>query len=385
MKYTIAIMLCVVLIACKKENSDTGVSDTDKSEAVENYAAIVAASYEDSYNAAVELQAKVDAFIASPTAIAFEACRNAWLASRLPYGQTEAFRFYSGPIDDEDGPEGQINAWPMDENWIDYVESNPNSGIINNSVDYPVINEDILINANEDGSETNIATGFHAIEFLLWGQDLSSSSAGDRPYTDFVTGAGGTAANQDRRIQYLQTVTNLLVDNLSYLVGEWQTGGNYRNYFTQDLNVDSALTFIIRGIGSLSKGELAGERMTVALTNQDQEDEHSCFSDNTHNDIRMNFSGIDNVYKGIYVRTNGTTVSGKSISDIVGAADAVKNQAVLDQLADARLKVFAIPAPFDQQIIGDPGNLVTDAINSLRSVSDKIADAVFSIGISISF
>lgn len=385
MKYTIALMLCAVLFSCKKENSGTDVSDTDKSEAVENYAAIAAASYEDSYNAAIVLQEKINAFIANPTASALEACRSAWIAARFPYGQTEAYRFYGGPIDDEDGPEGQINAWPMDENWIDYVESNPNSGIINNSIDFPVINKDILINANEDGSETNIATGYHAIEFLLWGQDLSASTAGQRPYTDFVTDGSGTAANQDRRIQYLQTVTDLLVEDLSYLVGEWQTGGSYRNYFTKELNVDSALTFIIRGIGSLSKGELAGERMTVALTNQDQEDEHSCFSDNTHNDIRMNFSGVDNVYKGIYVRTNGTTVSGKSLSDVVGAADAVKNQAVLDQLADARLKVFAIPAPFDQQIIGDPGNLVTDAINSLRSVSDKIADAVFSIGISISF
>ena len=385
MKNTFILLLCVLLFACKKENSNTDINDTDKKAVVDNYASIAAASYEDSYNAALVLQEKIVAFIANPTATAFEACKNAWLDARLPYGQTEAYRFYGGPIDDENGPEGQINAWPMDENWIDYVQSNPNTGIINNSIDFPVINKDILINANEDGSETNIATGFHAIEFLLWGQDLSASTAGQRPYTDYVTDGSGTASNQDRRKQYLQTVTDLLVDDLSYLVGEWQTGGSYRDYFTNTLNVDSALTFIVRGIGSLSKGELAGERMTVALTNQDQEDEHSCFSDNTHNDIRMNFSGIDNVYKGIYVRTNGTTVSGKSISDLVAIANAAKNQAVLDQLADARTKVFAIPAPFDQQIIGDPGNLVTDAIDALRSLSDKIADAVFSIGISISF
>lgn len=373
------------LVSCKKENDNNSVTDSEKKEVIENYAAIVAASYEDSYEAALSLQQQINNFITNPSVAGFDACRNAWLAARLPYGQTEAYRFYGGPIDDEEGPEGQINAWPMDENWIDYVEGNATAGIINNPAEYPVINADVLINANENGSETNIATGFHAIEFLLWGQDLSASTAGQRAYTDFVTGGGGTAANQDRRIQYLQTTINLLVSDLQFLVGQWQTGGDYRNFFTQELNADSAITFMIRGIGSLSKGELAGERMTVALTNQDQEDEHSCFSDNTHNDIRMNFTGIDNVYKGIYIRTSGSTISGKSLANIIGKADALKNQAVLDQLTDARTKVYAIPAPFDQQIIGDPGNKVSDAINSLRSVSDKIADGAFSIGITISF
>lgn len=385
MKYLFPVFLVLCFISCKKENNNISVTDAEKKEVIENYAEIVAASYEDSYQAALLLQERINAFTANPDATGFDACRTAWLTARLPYGQTEAYRFYGGPIDDEDGPEGQINAWPMDENWVDYVEGNPGTGIINNPIEYPVINTDILINANENGSETNIATGFHAIEFLLWGQDLSASTAGQRPYTDFVTGTGGTAANQDRRIQYLQTTINLLVSDLQFLVQQWQTGGNYRNFFTQDLNADSAITYMIRGIGSLSKGELAGERMTVALTNQDQEDEHSCFSDNTHNDIRMNFTGIDNVYKGIYVRTNGSTISGKSLADLIGKADAVKNQAVLDQLSDARTKVYAIPAPFDQQIIGDPGNKVTDAINSLRSVSDKIADGAFSIGITINF
>lgn len=385
MKYVLAACMLFGIASCRKDNNKPVVSDDDKQAVIENYAAIVAASYEDSYQAALTLQQQISSFNTNPGSCGYEACRNAWLTARLPYGQTEAYRFYGGPIDDENGPEGQINAWPMDENWIDYVETNPNAGIINNPAEYPVINADILINANENGSETNIANGFHAVEFLLWGQDLSAASAGQRPYTDFVTGTGGTAANQDRRRQYLQTTINLLVSDLQFLVSQWQTGGNYRNYFTRELNKDSALTYIIRGFGSLSKGELAGERMTVALTNQDQEDEHSCFSDNTHNDIRMNFLGVENVYTGKYVRTNGTTISGKSLAGIIGKADPVKNSAVLDQLADARTKVYAIPAPFDQQIIGDPGNLVTNAINSLRSLSDKIADGAFSIGIIISF
>ena len=58
--------------------------------------------------------------------------RKAWLAAREPYGQTEAFRFYGGPIDDAKGPEGRINAWPLDEAYIDSVKGKAGSGIINN-------------------------------------------------------------------------------------------------------------------------------------------------------------------------------------------------------------------------------------------------------------
>lgn len=373
------------LVSCKKDDEVPSVTNDEKKEVINNYATIVHASYEDSYNAALNLKAKIDAFVATPTAANFTACKDAWKASRIPYGQTEAYRFYEGPIDNANGPEGLINAWPMDESYVDYISTNATTGIINDPVGFPVITRAVLEAANENGGETNIATGFHAIEFLLWGQDLSASGPGARPYTDYVTGVGGTALNQARRGTYLKVATDLLVDNLLELVNEWKTGGAYRTTFTTSLNVDSALTYLVRGIGELSKGELAGERMTVALTNQDQEDEHSCFSDNTHIDIQMNFLGIENVYLGHYTRTSGTVIKGKSLSDIVGKVDAAKNNEETAQLADARVKVYAIPAPFDQQIIGDPGGKVVAAINSLRLVSDKLADAVFAVGVRVSF
>ncbi|MCB0226566.1 MAG: iron-regulated protein, partial [Anaerolineae bacterium] len=164
--------------------AETADLDALKTEAVETYANIVFANYEDAYNSAVELQDKIDAFVADPTAETMQAAKEAWLAAREPYGQTEAFRFYGGPIDDEDGPEGLINAWPLDEVYIDYVDGEETSGIINDVETYPTIDKELLISLNEVGAEENISTGFHAIEFLLWGQDLSSDGAGNRPYTD---------------------------------------------------------------------------------------------------------------------------------------------------------------------------------------------------------
>ena len=216
---------------------------------------------------------------------------------------------------------------------------------------------------------------------MLWGQDLSATGPGARSYTDYVTGQGANAA---RRAQYLQVVTTLLAEDLKTVLDAWQPGAPYRAKFTSAAEADASITKIIQGIGSLSKGELAGERMSVALTNKDQEDEHSCFSDNTHVDIQMNFVGIENMYTGKYTRPNGTVVSGKSLSDIIGAKDGAKNTLVLQQLAKTRTSLYAIPAPFDQAIINSRDK-VTTGIDDLRKLSDQIADAAFALGIKLSF
>ena len=197
-----------------------------KKDALEQYADLVLANYEDSYNTALTLKQAIDAFLAAPSDAGFQTCKTAWLAARNPYGQTEAFRFYGGPIDDADGPEGFMNAWPMDENYIDYVQGQPNAGIINNPGAQPVISKEVLVGLNElFSSETAVFTGWHALEFLLWGQDLSISGPGARPYTDYIVGGGGTAANQARRGQYLQITIDLLLEHIAQVRDEWKTDG----------------------------------------------------------------------------------------------------------------------------------------------------------------
>ena len=150
--------------------------------AVEHYAAGVHAAYAASLASATELDEAIDAFVADPTDDTLAAAKDAWLAARDDYGLTEAFRFYGGPIDnEEDGPEGLINAWPLDEAYIDYVEGDPAAGIINDPDAYPTIDAELVTSLNEQGGEANISTGWHAIEFLLWGQDLSADGPGARP------------------------------------------------------------------------------------------------------------------------------------------------------------------------------------------------------------
>lgn len=347
----------------------------------EHYATLVHANYQDVLTTAVTLQDAIKAFTAAPSADSLAAARKAWLTAREYYGQTEAFRFYGGPIDNDDGPEGRINAWPMDESYVDSVNGKKTAGLVNNRKQ--AITKKALSGLNERGGEENIATGWHAIEFMLWGQDLSETGPGNRSFEDFVD---GKAPNADRRRQYLNVVTELLVDDLSGLVKAWAPGqkANYRAKFEKGGNESLRKMFV--GLGSLSRGELAGERLEVALASQDQEDEHSCFSDNTHRDAVTNAKGIENVWLGRLVRVDGSTLQGPGLRDLVAAKNAALADKTTQQISGSVKAAEAIPVPFDRAIAGAkdaPGRVsIEKTIASLTAQSNDIVAAANAVGIS---
>jgi putative iron-regulated protein len=345
-----------------------------------HYATLVHANYSDTLDSAVAMQQAVAVFVKSPSAVNLEAARKAWLTAREFYGQTEAFRFYSGPIDDKNGPEGNLNAWPIDESYIDGIKGKPGSGLVNNKKF--TINKKNLSAQNERGGEENIATGWHAIEFLLWGQDLSATGPGERSFEDYVD---GKTPNADRRRQYLSTVTELLVDDLRFLVKAWapDSKNNYRAKFEK--NGKEAVRKMIVGLGSLSRGELSGERLQVALNSQDQEDEHSCFSDNTHRDVVNNAKGIQNVWLGEYKRADGSMVKGASLREAVATLDTALAEKVTQQISTSVAATEAIQAPFDREITGTkeaPGRLrIQKIVDSLTLQSQDLVTAANAMGI----
>ncbi|WP_226621716.1 imelysin family protein [Alloyangia pacifica] len=310
------------------------LADTDKAAVIETYADIAQAGYEDSLSTAKALQDAVAALVAAPSEDTLVAAREAWLAARNPYQQTEVFRFGNPIVDDW---EGKVNAWPLDEGLIDYVDdsyggatdenpfaasnviANPTLELAGQEVDASLITPELIADTlNEaDGIETNVARGYHAIEFLLWGQDLNGTEpgAGDRPYTDYVVGADCTGGNCDRRAAYLTSATQLLVSDLEEMAANWAEGGAAREEVSA--NADAGIVAMLTGMGSLSYGEQAGERMRLGLMLNDPEEEHDCFSDNTHNSHFYDGKGIQNVYLGSYTRVDGSTVEGPSLSDLV--------------------------------------------------------------------
>ncbi|WP_108742010.1 imelysin family protein [Flavobacterium faecale] len=367
-------------ISCDKD--DTNGQTVSKKEVITTYADIAYANYQKAYEDAVVLETAINTFTANPSETTFTAAKNSWKQSRESYGTTEAFRFADGPIDNADGPEGFINSWPLDENYIDYVQGNPTAGIINSLVSFPIISKDVLEGENgKNDNEKYVTVGYHAIEFLLWGQDLTAPSAklpGQRPYTDYVL-VGGTALNQSRRATYLKVCADLLTDHLLYVANQWKTGGAYRTTFLA-MNEDDAIKNMYRGVTTLISAELPSERMEVALGNEDQEDEHSCFSDNTHRDIALNLQGAINIYQGTY-----GTIDGPSLEDLVQQANTTTYTETQAQIALATSSVAAMAIPFDYAISGGASSVegakVKVAVVAIKNLAKNILDGATKIGI----
>lgn len=381
--YILLLLAGTSIMSCKEKETDiTNTEEAEKREVLENYASIVYANYSDALSDAQSLKEAITDFTQSPSESKLQKAKEAWLQARESYGQTEAFRFSNGPIDSEEGPEGLLNAWPLDEGYIDYVEGVENSGIINDTVTYPVLDNALLESLNESGGDENISIGYHAVEFLLWGQDLTSPSekkAGLRPFTDY-----STLKNADRRAQYLELCAENIVTLLEGLKNEWTpSSSNYRASFLKQ-DPSATLTTIMQAIGILAQSELGGERVLTAYNNREQEDEHSCFSDNTHRDIVLNVTGVRNVFTGTYIQNNGVTVKGRSIADLLKNKDQATYNLVMTRLNKAVESAEAIPAPFDLAISDDTQRpLVLTTYNDLQDLGDAFVLAANKLGFSI--
>ena len=379
----------------------------ERTDVLGTYADIAAANYGDSLITAERLQVAVNALVASPSAEKLTAARTAWLAARVPYQQSEVFRFGNAIVDDW---EGKVNAWPLDEGLIDYVDAsyagpsdenafaalnviaNPSFTLSGQEIDASAITPKLLEETLQeaDGVEANVATGYHAIEFLLWGQDLNGhgAGAGDRPWTDFAMGEDCSNGNCDRRGQYLIAATDLLISDLEYMAGAWADNGKARLELMSD--ADKGISAILTGMGSLSYGETAGERMRLGVMLNDPEEEHSCFSDNTHNDHFYNGVGVQNVYLGEYIRIDGTLVQGPSLSDLVAARDPALDAEMRSKLGDAvmalgRIKIAAEAGfAYDQMLErgNDAGEaLIMGGVNGLIDQTRSIERVITVLGV----
>ncbi|NLS01964.1 peptidase [Rhizobium sp. P32RR-XVIII] len=328
---------CAALALAAVPLSATQAFGTDAAAVVKHYAEVAHAKYEDSLTTAKALDAAIDAFLKAPNDTTLQAVKDAWIKARVPYQQTEVYRFGNPIVDDW---EGKVNAWPLDEGLIDYVdasygtESDENSLYVANVIGNKTIKIDGKdVDASKltpgflsgtlreaGGVDANVATGYHAIEFLLWGQDLhgTGAGAGERPATDYDL-KNCTHGNCDRRADYLKSASTLLVSDLQEMTDNWAPDGAATKHVEE--NPTAGLTAILTGMGSLSYGELAGERMKLGLLLHDPEEEHDCFSDNTYNSHLNDAIGVAAAYTGEYTRVDGTKLTGPSLHDLVAAKD----------------------------------------------------------------
>ena len=398
---------CATALLIASLSGGTVHAAMDSGGVIESYADIAHAMYEDSLNAARELDSRIAALLDAPGAETLSAARTAWIDSRVPYMHTEVYRFGNAIVDDW---EGKVNAWPLDEGLIDYVDpgygtaSDENPLYVANVVgnekitfggemlDASEITPSLLTEMHEIGGvEANVATGYHAIEFLLWGQDLNGTHAGsgERSWTDFATGSECTNGNCERRRAYLAAASTMLMDELEWMTAQWAENGAARQALA-DGGPDSGLSVILTGLGSLSYGELAGERMKLGLLLHDPEEEHDCFADNTHNSHYYDVMGMLAVYHGGYTRTDGSKVSGPSLSALVAEVDAALDQEMSERLAAtqnamASLKARAETVEAYDQMLGaenPEGNAVVQAaVDRLTEQTRTIEQVVAALGL----
>ncbi|KZN63007.1 imelysin family protein [Pseudoalteromonas luteoviolacea] len=401
------------------------------------------AVYSDSLQTAKMLKEKIDAFVALPSDENFTAAKQAWLEAREPYGQSEVYRFRDGPIDDlttndagqpvlvkEEGPEGAINAWPLAEAMIDYTIDmdglqargddaiySAGGNIIADAAAFPNITAELIKNQFEvNDEEANVSSGYHAIEFLLWGQDLNQDgtytqardfTAGHRPVTDFYTttntqtlptantctsGENGSADTVcERRGMYLKAAAELLVADLQGVVDAWTPGSGFHYIdYTKEENANANLAAMLESMGRLGHGELAGERMSVAVRTDSQEDEHSCFSDNTHRDILLNAQGIENHYLGTYTRTNEEVLKGAGVHDLLMSAGHKELAGELQTAIDATMAAVRViddnaknnGISFDVQIQTEKHQLeVRAAMTALKDQTAVVQKVIDTLGL----
>ena len=396
--FALATVWCFAVYAAAIAQAKPDVADV-----LNVYADIAEAGYSDSLTKAEDLKTAVDAFLAMPNDDTLTATRKAWIAARVPYMQTEAFRFGNAIVDDW---EGKVNSWPLDEGLIDYVDgglygedspenelyaanviANKSLNIGGKSIDASKITKELIASSLHEAGEVeaNVATGYHAIEFLLWGQDLNGTGAGagNRPATDFDT-SNCTSGNCDRRADYLRAVTELLIDDLKWIVKQWAKDGEARKAVLEAKG-NGGLRSVFTGLGSLTYGELAGERMKLGLLLHDPEEEHDCFSDNTHNSHFYDVIGIRNVYMGRYGRADGSEVKGPSVSDLVRSVAPDADTRVRNHI-DAAVEKFQSLVDraeskerYDQMIgqgNGEGNAVVQSAIDALVNLARELERAI---------
>lgn len=395
----------VLLLSTASVAHANSINPTD---VIDTYADIAQAGYEDALSSAIELRTAIEMFIEAPTPDSLTVARNKWRDARIPYQQTEVYRFGNPLVDDW---EGKVNAWPLDEGLIDYVDgsygsdseendfytanivANASVTINGQAIDASVITPDLLSSQLHEagGIESNVATGYHAIEFLLWGQDLNGShaGAGSRPHSDYDVN-NCTNGHCERRAEYLSAVTDLLIMDLEYMASAWAVDGEARVALSE-MGEGGALSAILTGMGSLSYGELAGERMQLGLMLHDPEEEHDCFADNTSASHYYDGLGIQNVFNGQYRRVNGETVSGPSLRELLSTKDPALASELSDdlQLSVDTLNVLLMSQQNGQaydQLIAE-GNIegnakVQTAIDALINQTRSIDRAVTALELS---
>lgn len=336
------IALASVLIAGCSDNKteDPGPDrSAEYSEVITNISNnVIIITYKELNDKATALKSAVSALTANASAANLQAARDAWVATRKPWEQSEGFLY--GPVDSE-GIDPSMDTWPVD------VEA------MNN-----VLNSSATITAEVVASNDE-ARGFHLIEFLLWGED------GAKTY-DLLTA---------REKEYLNAAATDLQNNTKKLYEGWiSSNGNFVDNFlnpgTQGAYPSQTAVFeeIVEGLITIAD-EVANGKIEDPLNSAGStpypELEESRFSNNSKLDFADNMRSIQNIYTGKF-----NSAGGKGLSELVAAENAALDTKVKKAISDAIDGINAIPGTFTSAISANRAAVISaqEKVNELMSI-----------------
>ena len=250
-----------------------------------NLSLLIYTQFSESLTQAQQLEQDIAGLLYSPTPDKLASARQTW---RQAYDAFLASRLFSHlPI--MDPPEWQqkeiglgntlqlLDSWPIEGGYIDYVEGYPFSGIVNDLA--LSLTEETVLEQHAFYDSSSASVGFHVLEFLLWGE------SGQRQASDFVAQentsavldvteeeqALGLAANDieasiqnhQRRRQYLQIVTELLLSHIQRLQRRWEPANGYYATVLQQSEPEQVVTAAFMAAQQLISEDLLNQRLNA--------------------------------------------------------------------------------------------------------------------------
>ncbi|MEQ8819802.1 MAG: imelysin family protein [Sumerlaeia bacterium] len=332
---------------------------------IARYAALGFEHYERATEKAEDLERAVETFLLDPSAVSETRAREAWTEAFRAYCATEAFRFSGNPIDAAaNGPEPMLNAWPVNGKVVETI--------VVDTRRFPELTTELLQKAHAP-AKAQVTTGFHVIEYFLFGPRPNAEGPGAEPFADFTR----ASPSGPRRAAYLRLAAELLVDQLRYVTDQWRPGSQ-DNYATALLRMEEpeALRRILLGMAALSGTALAEDRLPsqpAALM--------SAIADTSGRDFLTNAVGVHIVYRGGFDEEIGP-----GIYDLLVAA----GEGGLAEKLDARMQrsvalLARIPKPYSAAASAEPGSPGAEAnqaaIANLKAQAIELAEAGQRLGV----
>lgn len=307
---------------------------------IQNYARnVIFNTYTDLAEQTKLLRAAIIELQLDTTAKSLNQAQNAWRSARRPWEQSEAFLF--GPVDTQ-GIDPSLDSWPINATDIQNVVSS----------DTPLTME--TVSAFDPSLK-----GFHVIEYLLFG------NSNDKTASELTA----------RELTYLNATVNALLNDMQALADAWNpNGGNFLSEFskagagsTTYPSLASAVQEMIEGRVGIAD-EVGTGKLSKPLAGRDPTLVESQFSANSRTDFINNIRGLQNVYTGTYLLSEGP-----GLNDLVRSVNPALDEAINSQIEKTIAALYAIPQPFTESILNN-AELVQTAVDEVKNLVTLMID-----------